>query len=371
MDSLFLLQFGCFIITIFFALLLSLSRMLVKWVNDKYERSRWYLTSSMVILAIHFLLQMLFGFRASGDDIGATINILFYSPAAFLISYSLINIECGKKSRYIYILTGIFGYICILGVFLVGLLVYGSLHMPNALLVMRGLFFICILFFIFAPIHEVRRLYAQIQKVTGGDLKSYKMYLGSGYISLSITALMLSIAMLSNEILFYLAPVFFISFFLFCLSYVALGFNIPIIEESEAIEMAEITESDDKSILPAEEQLSPKLVREIEEKLGEWCKSGLFKDSDLTLSGVSTRVGLSRNVLTRYFAQERNCNFRGWLSGIRLIEAQRLLLEHPEYSNDAISQECGFSSRGQLYNIFRDKTGMSPGEWRDKQNLIK
>lgn len=114
MDSLFLLQFSCFIITIFFALLLSLSRMLVKWLNDKYERSRWYLTSSMVILAIHFLLQMLFGFRASGDDIGATINILFYSPAAFLISYSLINIECGKKkslylhsNRYI----GIYLYI--------------------------------------------------------------------------------------------------------------------------------------------------------------------------------------------------------------------------------------------------------------------
>lgn len=371
MDSLYLLQFSCLISTVFFALLLALSRTLVKRVNVKYERSRWYLTSAMVILAVHYLLQMLFGFRASGDDIGATINILFYSPASFLISYSLINIECSKKSRYLYIFSGILGYLCILGVFVVGLLVYGSLHMPNALLVMRGLFFICVLFFIFAPIHEVRQLYEQIQKVTGGDLKTYKMYLGSGYITISVTALMLCITMLSNEVLFYLAPVFFISFFLFCLSFVALGFNIQLIEESDAIEMAEIAEVDEKSGQLFEEKLSSHKIFEIEEKISAWCKAGLFKDSDLTLSVFSTRVGFSRKILTTYFAQVKNCNFRGWLSGIRLMEAQRLLIEHPEYSNDAISQECGFSSRGQLYNIFRDKTGMSPGEWKEKQVMHK
>ena len=53
-----------------------------------------------------------------------------------------------------------------------------------------------------------------------------------------------------------------------------------------------------------------------------------------------------------------------WLSNVRLHQAQQLIIEHPDYSNEAVSIECGFSSRGQLYKIFHDKTGMSPGEWR-------
>lgn len=55
--------------------------------------------------------------------------------------------------------------------------------------------------------------------------------------------------------------------------------------------------------------------------------------------------------------------FRVWLSNIRFSAAKELLLEHPEYSNDAISAACGFSSRAQLYNIFRNKVGMTPKEY--------
>ena len=39
-------------------------------------------------------------------------------------------------------------------------------------------------------------------------------------------------------------------------------------------------------------------------------------------------------------------------------------MEHPEYSNETISAECGFSSRSQLYKIFKDNLGMSPGDWK-------
>ena len=40
-----------------------------------------------MLFALHYLLQMIFGFRAQGDDVGALINIMFYMPAAFLIEH--------------------------------------------------------------------------------------------------------------------------------------------------------------------------------------------------------------------------------------------------------------------------------------------
>ena len=35
-------------------------------------------------------------------------------------------------------------------------------------------------------------------------------------------------------------------------------------------------------------------------------------------------------------------------------------LDYPDYNNDIISAECGFSSRSYLYRIFKEKEGCSP-----------
>ncbi len=41
-----------------------------------------------------------------------------------------------------------------------------------------------------------------------------------------------------------------------------------------------------------------------------------------------------------------------------------MMVRQPDYSNDIISVECGFSSRSQLYKIFKQKVGTTPNEWR-------
>ena len=46
-----------------------------------------------------------------------------------------------------------------------------------------------------------------------------------------------------------------------------------------------------------------------------------------------------------------------------------MIKAHPEYNNDTISSNCGFSSRSQLYRIFSDRLGMSPREWYE--SLVK
>lgn len=48
MDSLFLLQFACFIFMFINAFIVALSCLYVRWKNKRYERSRW-----MIAAAIH------------------------------------------------------------------------------------------------------------------------------------------------------------------------------------------------------------------------------------------------------------------------------------------------------------------------------
>ena len=52
MDSLFLLQFACFIFMLINAFFVALSHLHVRWENKRYERSRWMIVVALIGLAI-------------------------------------------------------------------------------------------------------------------------------------------------------------------------------------------------------------------------------------------------------------------------------------------------------------------------------
>lgn len=103
MKSLFILQLVCCVITAMLALQLAMASLQVRWKVWRYEISRWILVASMLFFSVHYLLQMIHGLRAQGTDVGAAFNILFYTPVAFAITLSIINIEStGNKVRRYY-----------------------------------------------------------------------------------------------------------------------------------------------------------------------------------------------------------------------------------------------------------------------------
>ena len=86
---------------------------------------------------------------------------------------------------------------------------------------------------------------------------------------------------------------------------------------------------------------------------------------------LSRTLCISKNELSLFFDQCLHSNFRIWLSEIRLNAAKKMMLECPDYSNDIISAECGFSCRTHLYRIFKNKEGCSPTEWRVSHSYQK
>jgi hypothetical protein len=68
MNTLFLVQFACCIIVSMLGLILVLSRFQIRWTNRRYEVSRWLLAFSMFVLAWHYVLQIVCGFRAKGEQ---------------------------------------------------------------------------------------------------------------------------------------------------------------------------------------------------------------------------------------------------------------------------------------------------------------
>ncbi len=50
------------------------------------------LVTAVLLLALHYFLQMRFSIRATTDAGATVVNILFYTPAAFLFSGSVLGL---------------------------------------------------------------------------------------------------------------------------------------------------------------------------------------------------------------------------------------------------------------------------------------
>ena len=104
----------------------------------------------------------------------------------------------------------------------------------------------------------------------------------------------------------------------------------------------------------------------IKEKLDKWCEELGYKDTTVNMFTLSRSLNISKNELSRYLSSCLNTTFRLWLAEVRFEAAKKMMLDNPDFGNDIISAECGFSSRTHLYRMFKEKEGCSPTAWREK-----
>lgn len=364
MNTLFLVQFACCIIVSMLGLILVLSRFQIRWTNRRYEVSRWLLAFSMFVLAWHYVLQMVCGFRAKGDEIGAVVNVLFYSPVSFFISYATYNLICYRGGRKKFALLGCVSYALILICFFFG---YNDtprgMHMGEWLYVMLALFAVTIMYSTYTTVIEMRYHRKIIEENTTEDLLPFDRYTYTTYGLAGIMVLAMVGAICYRPLLYCVGPLMLFSLISFTISFLGYGYNmIPAevrLELDTADEPLEVMEESEEVGLGSEK------ISIIESMLTSWCDKGGYRDSTVNMPMLSVKLGIPRNELSLYFENYLKSSFRIWLSDIRFKEAQRMLLEECRYSNDTISSECGFSSHAHLYKIFKAKMGFTPGQWRD------
>ena len=379
MDSLYFLQFACFIFMLINALILGITHLHMKWVNRRYEWSRWLILAGMTGLAIQYLLQMLLGFRAKSDDLGAVFNILVYTPCFTTISMGIYNIEATHANRRKMNIVCTCIYAAIIAVFCIGYSNSGSLNIGNWLYAMLVLFGANVAYCIYMIMIEMRKRKKMLELMTGDDMLPYVRYARASVFALFFSTLTMPFAILSTTLLYIIGPLALLSILFFNLSFVALGYNyVPTEElldkeEEESAALAdEITESSDGQDVESadsKETLQPfsqERQAAIKEKLDKWCEELGYKDTTVNMFTLSRSLNISKNELSRYFTSCLNSTFRIWLAEVRFEAAKKMMLDYPDYNNDIISAECGFSSRSYLYRIFKEKEGCSPTVWRAK-----
>lgn len=106
--------------------------------------------------------------------------------------------------------------------------------------------------------------------------------------------------------------------------------------------------------------------KQIQQRLDEWCAAMGYKDGGVNLLSLSHAIHVSKDELTIYFDLSLKTTFRIWLSDIRFAAAKKMMIANPDYSNDIISSECGFTSRTHLYRIFKAREACTPTVWRER-----
>lgn len=378
---LYLLQFACLIFMFICAFFIAVTRLHVRWINRRYEWSRWMIFAALLFMAVHFFLQMYFGFRATDEDVGAVINVLVYLPCFTLFSMAIYNIEATHTKRRKMNLICAAVYAAMLAAFAVGYSFSGSLNIDAWLYVMLALFFGNIVYCIYMIIIEMNKRKKLLETMTATDMLPFIRYAHASIAMLSLIAISMPFAILSTKSLYIIGPVGLLVLLFFIVNFVAFG-NCYVPTEELLDRERGNGETDDDEQTTAEncasqsaadcEQSAQRLSAErsafIQAALDKWCADMGYKDSSVNMLTLSHSLDINKNELSQFFSQCQNTTFRIWLSEIRFNAAKKMMKEFPDYNNDIISAECGFSSRSYLYRIFKEKEGCTPVEWRAKNS---
>lgn len=364
------LQTGAMTMTMVMGAILVISRFHQTDTSREYEQIRWWLVVAMLLLTVQYALQIIFGFRAQGDDVGAVINILFYSPAAYILSYSSIALVGSKRIKKRYVQVSTLNMALILICFAIGFDHYKSLHMDLAMKVMGALFVVSLLFCVIYPSRQIKKIKKMVDEESGQLQIQLGIFLKTSNIMMFILGLFVSLCIYYLPMLAIVGPLELLAILFFVTSFITLGFNIHnvsliINEEKEEEGDSHDANADTRSKKEEKKKLSHEQKEIIRHKLELWrCNQG-YSSSDLNSALLAVRLGLSKRMLVQYIKEVEGKTFRIWLSDIRLEEAKRMIIEHGDYSNETIAEACGFSSRNYLQNKFKDATGLTPTEWRD------
>lgn len=397
MDHLFLLQFACFLFMLFNAFTLAVTRLQTRWLNPRYERARWLIFVGIMGLAAHYLMQMRYGFRAVDDAVGATVNALVYAPCFSLISMGIFHIEATHvRRRRVYVVCAAIN-LAIFACFFIGFLQHGEMRIGAWLYAMLALFAANVVYCIVVIVREIIKRRRLLETMAGGDIMPYVRYSRASLLILFFPAVVSPFAIISTKLLYFFAPLGLMAFLFFVLSFVALGYSYQpkesLLDEEaeEKVSPVVVVAQQEETVAQqavalhgdachdgaahdgdkAKEQQTATLLpedrrKQIQQRLDEWCAALGYRDGAVNLLLLSHTIHISKDDLTLFFDQCLNTTFRIWLSDIRFAAAKKMMIENPEYSNDIISSECGFTSRTHLYRIFKAREACTPTVWRER-----
>jgi len=122
-----------------------------------------------------------------------------------------------------------------------------------------------------------------------------------------------------------------------------------------------------KTVKRAAQALSPVDIEDMRRKiLWELEQERIYTNEDLTVSAFAHALGIEPYQLSRFLNIHLRTTFTNLVNSYRVLEARDLLTGNSSGSILDIAFSSGFNSKASFNRIFKQRTGMTPSEYRMK-----
>ena len=94
----------------------------------------------------------------------------------------------------------------------------------------------------------------------------------------------------------------------------------------------------------------------------------LYLNSDLKLNDVADALNTNRNVISSCINNQRGCSFSQFVGGYRIDHAKDLMRSQPDIKVSEVWMASGFSTETSFFRTFKAVTGMTPNEFKQKND---
>jgi transcriptional regulator len=151
-------------------------------------------------------------------------------------------------------------------------------------------------------------------------------------------------------------------------------------QHEQKVETQDEVKEETDTTQPVEEKEEPEIDadRELFSRISNVIMSRkLFLKPKLTREDIINEVYVPHNKFAQLFTRYAGMSFTKFINDLRLEYAAQLLRDSPDYTIEAIGEECGMPIAQTFYRNFSDKFGVTPSDFRtlsqkkDRENQEK
>ena len=342
------------------------------------RQARRLMTTATALLSLHFAIQLNTGLRLMGITQSVMLNLAMLIPASHLFARAILLLQRRGNLSLADRWTGPAVWTVTMAMLAVAALTDGKPLLSDTLELRLAERAGAVLYMLMQGYytwrHSVslmamhRALHDYYDRDTDGMLR----WMQYSIVGLMLLALMVPVAIFSSGpgMLAVAFAVYFLMFYLvdsFCFYLTS-----PAPERMQAAEQNAAEVEEELKSLNNEKQtdagtadaavLSPEVMSEVEQAVEAWKARGGYCQTGLLQPLAAQAIGISRYRLTTWLHQQ-GLKYTEWIAQLRVEEAKRTIVAHPDWSNDAVAQHCGFTDRTVLQRTFKKIEGVTPQKY--------